>query len=172
MMNGRGKSDSPIVPGKFPNKGGTTAGPHAEGTEGRGPAKGNPGGQNRSRAQDRNDLQQALERIRQAAVRDRRMKFTTLWHHVYNVDRLREAYLGLKRNAAPGVDRVTWEAYGQRREENLQNLSERLKRGAYRAKPVKRAYIPKPDGRQRPLGVTALEDKIVQRATTEVLNAI
>jgi group II intron reverse transcriptase/maturase len=100
------------------------------------------------------------------------MKFTTLWHHVYPVDHLREAYLGLKRNAAPGVDRVTWKEYGQRLEENLQNLSDRLKGGAYRAKPVKRAYIPKPDGRQRPLGVTALEDKIAQRATTEVLNAV
>jgi len=172
MTNGRGKSDSPVVPGKFPNKGGATAGPSAEGMEGRGLAKGNPGGRTRFRAQNREDLQRELERVRQAAVRDRRMKFTTLWHHVYNVNRLREAYLSLKRNAAPGVDRVTWEDYGQKLEMNLQGLSERLKRGAYRAKPVKRAYIPKPDGRQRPLGVTALEDKIVQRATTEVLNAV
>lgn len=172
MMNGQGKSDSPIVPGKSPNKGGATAGPSAEGMEGRGLAKGNLGEQNRFRAQHRSDLQQALERVRQAAARDRRMKFTTLWHHVYNVNRLREAYLGLKRTAAPGVDHVTWEAYGKELEKNLQNLSDRLQRGAYRAKPVKRAYIPKPDGRQRPLGVTALEDKIVQRSTTEVLNAV
>jgi RNA-directed DNA polymerase len=88
------------------------------------------------------------------------------------VARLREAYLGLKRKAAPGVDRVTWQSYGEELEANLQDLSERLRGGAYRAKPVKRAYIPKPDGRQRPLGVTALEDKIVQRATVEVLNAV
>ncbi|MFQ5927784.1 MAG: group II intron reverse transcriptase/maturase [Terriglobia bacterium] len=100
------------------------------------------------------------------------MQFTTLWHHGYNVDRLREAYLSLKRKAAPGVDRVTWKGYGQNLEQNLQDLSDRLKRGAYRAKPVKRSYIPKEDGRQRPLGVTVLEDKIVQRATAEVLNAV
>jgi retron-type reverse transcriptase len=113
-----------------------------------------------------------LERIRQAASRDRTLQFTTLWHHVYNPDRLREAYFGLKRNAAPGVDGETWRHYGESLEENLKSLSDRLRRGAYRAKPVRRAYIPKPDGRQRPLGVTTLEDKIVQRAAVEVLNAI
>lgn len=117
-------------------------------------------------------LQSALERIRQAASRDRTLQFTTLWHHVYNPDRLREAYFGLKRNAAPGVDGETWRHYGESLEENLKSLSDRLRRGAYRAKPVRRAYIPKPDGRQRPLGVTTLEDKIVQRAAVEVLNAI
>jgi group II intron reverse transcriptase/maturase len=93
-------------------------------------------------------------------------------HHVYDVDALREAYFRLKRDAAPGVDGQTWRQYGGALEENLLDLSARLKRGAYRAKPVKRAYIPKADGRQRPLGVTTLEDKIVQRATVEVLNAI
>jgi len=113
-----------------------------------------------------------MERIRQAACRDKKLRFTTLWHHVYNIDHLREAYFSLNRNAAPGVDGETWRHYGERLEENLQDLSDRLKRGAYRAKPVKRAYIPKPDGRQRPLGVTTLEDKIVQKATAEVLNAI
>ena len=118
------------------------------------------------------DLQSALERIRQVACRDKELRFTSLWHHVTNIDRLRQAYFGLKRNAAPGVDGVTWQQYGESREENLQDLSARLKRGAYRAKPVRRAYIPKADGRQRPLGVTALEDKIVQRSTVQVLNAI
>jgi group II intron reverse transcriptase/maturase len=113
-----------------------------------------------------------MERIRQAASRDKQLRFTTLWHHVYNIDRLREAYFSLKRNAAPGVDGETWQHYGEHLDENLQDLSDRLKRGAYRAKPVRRAYIPKPDGRQRPLGVTTLEDKIVQKATVEVLNAI
>ncbi len=117
-------------------------------------------------------LQHALERIRQAACRDKELRFTSLWHHVYNVDRLRKAYFKLKRKAAAGVDDVTWGQYGENLEDNLQDLSERLWRGAYRAKPVRRVYIPKADGRQRPLGVTALEDKIVQRSTVEVLNAI
>jgi group II intron reverse transcriptase/maturase len=144
----------------------------AEKAEGKGLPEGNSGEQTRSRAQIRQDLQRALDRVRQAAIRDRRMQFTTLWHHVYNVDRLREAYLGLKRQAAPGVDRVTWQSYGEDLEINLRDLSDRLQRGAYRAKPVKRSYIPKEDGRPRALGVTALEDKIVQRATVEVLNAV
>ena len=118
------------------------------------------------------DLQSALRRIRQAACRDKELRFTSLWHHVCNVDRLRKAYFKLRRKAAAGVDHVTWRQYGEDLEDNLWNLSERLQRGAYRAKPVRRVYIPKADGRQRPLGVTALEDKIVQRATVEVMNAI
>jgi group II intron reverse transcriptase/maturase len=117
-------------------------------------------------------VQQALARVRQAAQKDKKLRFTTLLHHIYNPSTLREAYFGLKRDAAPGVDGQTWQQYGQDLEANLQDLSARLKRGAYRAKPVRRAYIPKPDGRQRPLGVTTLEDKLVQRATTEVLNAV
>jgi RNA-directed DNA polymerase len=121
---------------------------------------------------DSQDLQNALQRIRQAACRDKGLRFTALWHHVYNFDRLRKAYFGLKRNAAPGVDGETWQHYSESLEANLRNLAGRLKRGAYRAKPVRRAYIPKPDGRQRSLGVTALEDKIVQRTVVEVLNAI
>ena len=118
------------------------------------------------------DLPNAMERIRHAACRDKGLQFTTLWHHVYNTDHLRKGYFSLKRNAAPGVDGETWRHYGENLVENLLDLAGRLKRGAYRAKPVKRAFIPKPDGRQRPLGVTALEDKIVQRTTVEVLNAI
>ncbi len=179
MMNGHGRSDRPIVPAKSPNKaGGPKASPGAEGAsaaegmEGRGLVKGNPPQQNASRTQSREDAPSALERIRQAAKRDRKMRFTALLHHVYNPDRLREAYFALKRDAAPGMDGQTWQAYGETLEENLQDLSGRLKRGAYRAKPVRRAYIPKADGRQRPLGVPVLEDKIVQRATVEVLNAI
>ena len=117
-------------------------------------------------------LPNALERVRQAANRDKEMRFTSLWHHVYNIEGLRKAYFSLKRNAAPGVDGETWRHYGLELEENLRDLSSRLKRGAYRAKPVKRTFIPKSDGRKRPLGVTTLEDKLVQRATTEVLNAI
>jgi len=118
------------------------------------------------------DLPNAMERIRRAACRDKGLQFTTLWHHVYSIDHLRKGYFSLKRDAAPGVDGVTWRHYGKNLEENLLDLAGRLKRGAYRAKPVKRAFIAKHDGRQRPLGVTVLEDKIVQRATVEMLNAI
>jgi group II intron reverse transcriptase/maturase len=158
-------------------KGGPTAlameaEPTAEGMEGKGLAKGNPRRQNTHRTPSRESALSALERVRQAARRDRRMRFTALMHHVYSLETLRPAYLSLKREAAPGVDGQTWRHYGEALEENLQDLSDRLKRGAYRAKPVRRVYIPKADGRQRPLGVTALEDKIVQRAVVEVLNTI
>lgn len=168
-MNGPGKSDSPTVPGKSPNKAGQ---PAAEGMEGKGLAEGNLRQQNAPRTQSREGAPSALERVRQAARRDKGMRFTALLHHVYNLEALRTAYLALKRDASPGVDGETWRHYGEALEGNLLDLSERLKRGAYRAKPVRRAYIPKADGRQRPLGVTALEDKIVQRATVDVMNAI
>jgi RNA-directed DNA polymerase len=170
-MHSDGKSDRPIVPEKPPNKG-AGAPASAEEVEGRGLAKGNPSQQTKDRAQDRAFLQQEVARIRQLAHREKEQRFTTLWHHVYDVRRLREAYFGLKRNAAAGVDGETWKQYGQNLEENLRDLSSRLKRGAYRAKPVRRVFIPKADGRQRPLGIPALEDKIVQRATVEVLNAV
>jgi group II intron reverse transcriptase/maturase len=140
--------------------------------EERGSAKGNPPQQNAPRTQSREGAPSALERVRLAAARDRRRRFTALLHHIYDLHTLRTAYLTLKREAAAGVDGETWRHYGERLEDNLHDLSERLKRGAYRAKPVRRVYIAKADGRQRPLGVTALEDKIVQRATVEVLNAI
>jgi len=169
MMNGHGKSDRPVVPAKSPNNVGQ---PAAEGAEGRGLAKGNPPQQNAFRTPCREDAPSALERIRQAARKDRKMRFTALLHHIYNLDTLREAYFSLKREAAPGVDGQTWRSYGETLEENLLDLSERLKRGAYRAKPARRVYIPKADGRQRPLGVPVLEDKLVQRATVEVLNTI
>ena len=105
---------------------------------------------------------------------DRKQRFTALLHHIYDVERLRAAYLSIKRQAAAGVDGKTWEQYGEELEENLQDLSQRLERGAYRARPVRRVYIPKvgKPGELRPLGVPALEDKIVQRAMVEVLNAI
>jgi group II intron reverse transcriptase/maturase len=146
--------------------------PTAERTEQRGLAKGKPPRQNTNRALDRAAVQSALGRIRQAAVKDKKAKFTSLMHHIYNLSMLREAYYGLKRDAAPGVDGETWRQYGENLESNLADLSGRLRRGAYRAKPVRRTYIAKDDGRQRPLGVTALEDKIAQRATVEVLNGI
>jgi group II intron reverse transcriptase/maturase len=140
--------------------------------EGRGLAKGNLPQQNASRTPSRTDAPSALERVRQAAKGDKKLRFTALLHHIYNLDTLRGAYLSLKREAAPGVDGETWRHYGEELEKNLRDLSTRLQRGAYRAKPVRRVYIPKADGRQRPLGVTSLEDKIVQRAAVEVLNAI
>jgi group II intron reverse transcriptase/maturase len=169
MMNERGKSDRPVVPVKSSNNVGQ---PAAEGMEGRGLTKGNPQQQNASRTQSRSSAPSALERIRQAASKDKEMRFTALFHHIYAPEALRTAYLCLKREAAPGVDGETWRHYGEDLEINLQDLSHRLKQGAYRAKPVRRVYIPKADGRLRPLGVTALEDKIVQRATVEVMNAI
>jgi len=168
-MNEHGKSDRPVVPGKFPNNAGQ---PAAEGTEGKGLAKGNSSQQHAPRTPSRDGALSALERVRQAARRDRTLRFTALLHHIYDIPHLRAAYLALKRDAAPGVDGETWRHYGEALEEHLQDLAERLKRGAYRAKPVRRVYIPKADGRQRPLGVTALEDKIAQRATVDVLNAI
>ncbi len=168
-MNGHRKSDSPTVPMKSPNKAGQ---PAAEEMEGRGLAKGNPRQQNAPRTQRRQGAHSALERVRLAATRDRRMRFTALLHHIYELETLRAAYLSLKREASAGVDGETWRHYGERLEENLRDLADRVKRGAYRAKPVRRVYIPKADGRQRPLGVTALEDKVVQRATVEVLNTI
>src|SRR6202521_4070794 len=169
MTNGPGKSDRPAVPEKSPNKAGQ---PVAEGMEGRGLAKGNLPQQNASRTPSRKDALSALERVRQAAEKDKKLRFTALLHHIYNLEMLRMAYVRLKREAAPGVEGETWRHYGEQLERNLQALSDRLKRGAYRAKPVRRVYILKADGRQRPLGVPALEDKIVQRAAVEVLNAI
>src|SRR5439155_10127903 len=148
--------------------------PAAEGTEGRGLAKGNSPERNALRTQGRGGAPSALERVLQAARKDRKQRFTALLHHVYDVERLRAAYLAIQKDAAAGVDGQTWKQYGEKLEENLRDLSARLKRGAYRAKPVRRVYIPKvgKPGELRPLGVPALEDKIVQRVTVEVLNAI
>lgn len=169
MMNGHRKSDSSIVPEKLPNEVSLET---EEVTEGRGLTKGRPLEQNTLRTQGRGGVHSALERVREAVQRDKEERFTALFHHVYDVDRLREAYDGLKRQAVPGVDGETWQHYGRDLEGNLKDLSERLKRGAYRARPVRRAYIPKADGKERAIGIPALEDKIVQRATVEVLNVI
>ena len=164
-----GKSDTSIVPERFANKGMYMS---AEQKEGREVAEGNPNRETRSRTQSRESLQQDLVRIREAATRDRNAKFTALWHHVYNIDRLRAAYFDLKRTSAPGVDDETWLSYGQRLDENLQDLSKRLCRGSYRAKPVKRVYIPKSDGRKRPIGIPTLEDKLVQSVACKVLSEV
>jgi RNA-directed DNA polymerase len=169
MTNDAGKSDSSVLPGKPPNKAGQSA---TEVVEGRGLAKGNPSESNTHRTQSRNNVPSALERIRQAARKDRKQRFTSLLHHVYDIDRLRAAYLATKRDVAAGIDGETWRHYGETLEANLQNLSALLARGGYQAKPVRRAYIPKADGRLRPLGVPTLEDKIVQRAVAEVCSAV
>jgi len=168
-MHGGGQSDSLVVPQKSPNKAGR---PAAEEMEGRGLASGNSPQRTALRTQSRDGASSAFERVREVAVRDRKARFTALLHHVYQPARLAAAYFALKRTAAPGVDGETWQHYGEDLEGNLADLADRLKRGAYRAKPVRRVYIAKADGGRRPLGVPALEDKIVQRATVDVLNAI
>ena len=168
-MHGHGKSDSPIVSGKPPNK---AAEPAAEAGERRGLAKGNSLQRTTPRTQCRAGVSHALERVRQVAKRDRKQRFTALLHHVYAIERLQAAYEALNPRASAGIDGETWAHYGRNLEANLQDLSGRLKRGAYRAQPVRRAYIPKTDGSARGLGVPALEDKLVQRAVVEVLDAI
>jgi group II intron reverse transcriptase/maturase len=173
MSHGRGKSDRGVVPKKLPNKAAGEAPAAAEVVEGRLRAKGNALAARMSRRSSRvYDVGTALEGIRQTARGRRDAKFAGLLHHIYAVERLRAAYHALRRDAAPGVDGQTWQTYGQALEENLLDLSDRLARGGYRPEPVKRAYIDKADGSKRPLGVPALEDKIVQRASAEVLGAI
>jgi len=166
-MNGHGKSDRSVVPTKSSNK----AAQAAETMEGSVLTKGNQLQQNTQRTQSRASVQSALQRIREAAKKNRKERFTSIYHHICNVDSLREAFYALKRDASPGVDGETWRHYEETLEGNLQDLSARLMRG-YHAKPVRRVFIPKADGRQRPIGVPALEDKIVQRCTVGVLNAI
>jgi RNA-directed DNA polymerase len=170
-MNGQEESDGRVVPKKLPNKGRAAARP-AEEVEGRRPAKGNLTKGTGGRTQDRETLQQNLRQVRKAAARNKELRLTTLWHHVYNIDHLRAVFFQLKKEAAPGVDGQTWAEYAVTLEDNLLDLAGRLRRGAYRAKPVRRTYIPKPDGRQRPLGIPTLEDKLVQGITKKVLEQV
>jgi retron-type reverse transcriptase len=167
-MHGDGESYSGIVPAKQPNKSGR---PPAEAVEGRTLTKENMDQQNLRRTQSRESGPNELDHVREAARRDGKLRFTALLHHV-TVDLLRESYFSLKKQAAPGVDGVTWEEYGRTLEARLSDLHGRIHRGAYRAKPSRRVYIPKSDGRQRPLGIAALEDKVVQYAVGTVLNQI
>jgi RNA-directed DNA polymerase len=178
MMNGHGKSDDAIVAGKPTNKADQSNAEQsvaerfdAEPVERRAEAKGNTVQQSTRRTQGRVSVSPALERIRRVARERPKEKFTALLHHV-SVDLLDEAFFDLKEDAAAGIDGLTWKEYELNLEENLEDLHARVHRGAYRALPSRRVYIPKPDGRQRPLAVAALEDKIVQRAVTVVLNAI
>jgi group II intron reverse transcriptase/maturase len=168
MMHGQRKSDRPVVPTKPSNKARTLA---AEVVEGSGLAKENTSQQNACRTQSRENAPSALERVRQAAKKDKNARFTALSHHL-NPANLLTAFWSLKKRAAAGIDGVTWEQYQARQDGNLKDLHARLRTGAYRAKASRRTYIPKADGRLRPLGVAALEDKVVQRVVVEVMNAI
>src|SRR6266567_548584 len=170
-----GHSDSPVVPTKPANKPARGEAAHtqaeAESVEERGLAKGNTESAACSGHWAGNRAPRALDRVRQVAKRDKEARLTALLHHV-SAESLRAAYWRLRRQAAPGQDGVTWADYGQNLEANLQDLHDRIHRGAYRPKPSRRVYIPKADGRLRPLGIAATEDKIVQSAVVEVLNAI
>ena len=169
MTNGPKKSDLAKVAAKPTNKaGGRTT---AESVEPRAWTEGNANQQSMHRTQCRVRVSQALGRVRQAARARKKERFTALLHHI-SIDLLRLSFYALKRSAAPGADGVTWKDYEAALESNLRGLHDRVHRGAYRALPSRRQYIPKPDGRQRPLGIAALEDKILQRAVVAVLNAI
>jgi len=167
-MNDHEKSDRPVVPVNPPNNAGL---PAAEAAEGSGLGKENAASKTHPGRRADLSARSALDRVRRVARQDKEVRFTALLHHV-DVDRLRVAYWALEPKAAPGVDGVTWQDYGEDLEANLRDLHARVHRGAYRARPSRRVYIPKADGRQRPLGVAALEDKLLQRAVVEVLNAI
>jgi RNA-directed DNA polymerase len=164
LMYAAGESHDCVVPAKAPNKEpqGT-----AEGLEGRRSIKENAGEANPSRTQSREIGSRGLEGVREAARRDKELRFTAVLHHV--TERLLlDSFYSLQRQAAPGVDRVTWQEYEPGVEARIKDLHNRVHRGAYRAQPSRRFYIPKPDGRQRPLGMAALEDKIVQQAVAAV----
>ncbi len=167
-MNVGRESDDRLVPAKCPNKDGK---PSAEGAEGRRSAKENSGQTTASQTQSWGNALSGLHRVREAAKKEKRLQFTALLHHV-SVALLLDSFYALKREAAPGVDGMTWKEYETDLDKRLEDLHSRVHRGAYRALPSKRAYIPKTDGRQRPLGIAALEDKIVQHAVGTVLNQI
>src|SRR5215216_4436095 len=167
-MHGPEKSDLPIVAGKSANKAAPAA---AEPMERRGGIEGKAELQSTVRTRSRAAVSQAQDRLRQAVARNKKERLTALLHHV-SLDTLRWAFFEQRKDAAPGIDRLTWEEYAVDLETRLADLHARVHRGAYRALPSRRRYIPKPDGRQRPLAIAALEDKIVQKATVAVLNTI
>src|SRR5690349_21075776 len=168
MMNGAEKSDPRIVPVKPANKAAQAA---AESAEGSGGTKRNADRQSTNRTQGRAAVSQAQARIRGAVSRNRKEKLTALLHHV-SIEVLEWAFFSLKKRAAPGVDGRTWDQYAENLEANLADLHARVHAGSYRALPSRRKYIPKADGRQRPLGIAALEDKIVQAAVVAILTPI
>jgi RNA-directed DNA polymerase len=165
-MNGHGQSDRFVVPANPPNKAAA-----AEAGEERERAVGNTGRETRPGRSAGENVPSGLDRVRQAAVKDKDARFTALMHHV-SYHRLMLAFDGLKKDAAPGVDGMTWQEFDQDWQGNLRDLHERVQSGRYRARPSRRVHIPKPDGSKRPLGIASLEDKIVQRGVAEVLNAV
>jgi len=167
-MHGGGKSDRPVLPVKPPNNTGT---PVAEVVEGRGRTKENAIGKTGAGHRPGEHRTNALDGVRQVARKDKEARFTALLHHI-SPQRLREAYWALNPKAAPGVDEVSWADYGENLDENIEDLLNRVHTGAYRPSPTRRTFIPKANGQPRPLGITTLEDKVLQRATVEVLNAI
>jgi len=154
-MNECGKSDGPVVPANLPNKAAA-----AEVGEERGPAKGNTDGETRPGRRAGNGVSRDLDRVREVAVRDKQVRFTALMHHI-TLDRLRQAYWAISPKAAPGMDGMTWGTYGLDLEANLADLHRRVQQGSFRATPSRRAYIPKADGRLRPLGIAALDRSYV-----------
>ena len=167
-MNADEKSDEVIGPMKQPNKEGS---PSAEAVEGRTSPEGNGDKTTAARTLRRNPASNGLDAVRQAARRSKSVRFTALLHHI-TVDLLTRSYFALERNSAPGIDGVTWRAYGENLKEKLTDLHDRIHRGSYRARPARRTYIPKADGSQRQLAVLCLEDKVVQQAVAKVLEAI
>jgi len=170
-MNGDEKSDRAVVPMKPANKATEKQAVATELAEGRARTEENTGQTYTLPAQDGRGVSQGLAGVRKVAWERRQERFTTLLHHV-TIELLRASFLALKRSAAPGVDGVTWQEYEEGLEGRLSDLKERIHRGAYRAQPSRRIYIPKADGRQRPIGIAALEDKIVQQAVVTILNEI
>src|SRR5260370_7897182 len=165
MMHEHGKSDSDIVAMKPTNKAEPSA---AESVEPRAGTKGNAEQQSTRRAQDRESVSQALERIRQAARQRKKEQFTTLFHHI-SIELLRLSFFAIKKDAAAGVDGLAWQDYEADIERNLEDLHERVQRGAYRALPSRRVYIPKPDGRQRPIAIPAPENKTLHTPPAPLL---
>jgi retron-type reverse transcriptase len=170
-MNGGEESDGVEVPMKPWNKATEQQAGAAERAEGRTPTKENIGQERTPPAQDGRGVSQGLAGVRKVARERRQERFTTLLHHL-NVELLRASFQTLKKSAAPGVDGVTWGQYEDGLEGRLADLKDRIHRGAYRARPSRRIYIPKADGRERPIGIAALEDKIVQQAVVTILNEI
>jgi group II intron reverse transcriptase/maturase len=167
-MHAGEESDEDIVPMKWSNNEGSLS---AETVEGRSSPEENGGQATAVRTQRRGPASSRLEAVRRTARHDRKVRFTALLHHI-TIDLLRQSYIALKRDAAPGIDGVTWRSYGENLEAKLKDLHDRIHKGGYRARPAKRTYIPKADGTQRPLSVWCLEDKIVQHAVVTVLEAI
>jgi len=167
-MHADEESDEGVVPMKRSNNEGVSS---AETVEGRTSPKGNGGQTAAARTLRRDTASNGLAAVRQTARQSKTVRFTALLHHI-TTDLLKRSYLALARDAAPGIDGVTWQAYGESLEEKLKNLHDRVHRGSYRARPARRTYIPKADGSKRPLSILCLEDKIVQQAVVYVLEAI